>query len=546
MTMKKNILMLGMAAALLTTSCSDFLDVQPEGTPSADQYFKNDQQAIDAVDGLYYEFSQEDIYGRNLFYEQAAACDIVWGRPRDFNTLATLGYTGDESPTETIFNTMYAVMARSNWVIEGLLDKRRTTALSAIEDRSLGEAYFTRAWAHFLVAYRYGLDTQGVPFVRYEDFPDGYDNSIPPQRESVMEDYRLIVEDLDSAARHLPRFEDYDEADRGRAHKAAAVALKAKVYAYWATWDESRWNDVIRMVDELERDYHRGLAPSLDTVFSSEYDDFWNDEYLWSLPSDGGTPNGGTEFPGVVLENKGWGLYNGWGYFKPTEDIYEEMLKDGDDNDRLRRSILAYGQEFQFFGETRRFSSSADNEAGFQINKYMDPFKHSDPVGNGYVSANGDYPTARINFPIIRFAEMLLFRAEAYLMTNQARLATADIDRIRVRSNLAPLDHVATMADLYHERRCELAFEYTDHLFDLKRWHRSSNAEIRALAEKELNSHPRVRHYADRGNPNSTFTVEPYDDYPNKTAYDDHLMVFPYPSNQIVNSNGQLKQNPGY
>lgn len=538
--------MLGMAAALLTTSCSDFLDVQPEGTPSADQYFKNDQQAIDAVDGLYYEFSQEDIYGRNLFYEQAAAGDIVWGRPRDFNTLATLGYTGDESPTEAIFNTMYAVMARSNWVIEGLLDKRRTTALSAIEDRSLGEAYFTRAWAHFLVAYRYGLDTQGVPFVRYEDFPDGYDNSIPPQRESVMEDYRLIVEDLDSAASHLPRFEDYDEADRGRAHKAAAVALKAKVYAYWATWDESRWNDVIRMVDELERDYHRDLAPSLDTVFSSEYADFWNDEYLWSIPSDGGTPNGGTEFPGVVLENKGWGLYNGWGYFKPTEDIYEEMLRDGRDNDRLRRSILAYGQEFQFFGETRRFSSSADNEAGFQINKYMDPFKHSDPVGNGYVSANGDYPTARINFPIIRFAEMLLFRAEAYLMTNQARLATADIDRIRVRSNLAPLDHVATMADLYHERRCELAFEYTDHLFDLKRWHRSSNAEIRALAEKELNSHPRVRHYAKRGDPNSTFTVEPYDDYPNKAAYDDHLMVFPYPSNQIVNSNGQLKQNPGY
>lgn len=544
--MKKNILMLGMAAALLTTSCSDFLDVQPEGTPSADQYFKNDQQAIDAVDGLYYEFSQENIYGRNLFYEQAAACDIVWGRPRDFNTLATFGYTGDESAIETIFNTMYAVMARSNWVIEGLLDKRRTTALSAIEDRSLGEAYFTRAWAHFLVAYRYGLDTQGVPFVRYEDFPDGYDNSIPPQRESVMEDYRLIVEDLDSAASHLPRFEDYDEADRGRAHKAAAVALKAKVYAYWATWDESRWNDVIRMVDELERDYHRDLAPSLDTVFSSEYADFWNDEYLWSIPSDGGTPNGGTEFPGVVLENKGWGLYNGWGYFKPTEDIYEEMLKDGDDNDRLRRSILAYGQEFQFFGETRRFSSSADNEAGFQINKYMDPFKHSDPVGNGYVSANGDYPTARINFPIIRFAEMLLFRAEAYLMTNQARLATADIDRIRVRSNLAPLDHVATMADLYHERRCELAFEFTDHLFDLKRWHRSSNAEIRALAEKELNSHPRVRHYADRTDSNSTFTVEPYDDYPNKTAYDDHLMVFPYPSNQIVNSNGQLKQNPGY
>ena len=35
-------------------------------------------------------------------------------------------------------------------------------------------------------AYRYGLDTQGVPFVRYEDFEGGYDNSIPPQQASVL------------------------------------------------------------------------------------------------------------------------------------------------------------------------------------------------------------------------------------------------------------------------------------------------------------------------------------------------------------------------
>lgn len=103
----------------------------------------------------------------------------------------------------------------------------------------------------------------------------------------------------------------------------------------------------------------------------------------------------------------------------------------------------------------------------------MDAFKYSDPVGEGAVSANGDWPTVRVNFPIIRFAEMLLFRAEAYLMTGQADKATADINRIRLRSNLTPLTGTATMKNLYHERRCELAFEFTDHLFDLKRWNRS-------------------------------------------------------------------------
>ena len=65
-------------------------------------------------------------------------------------------------------------------------------------------------------------------------------------------------------------------------------------------------------------------------------------------------------------------------------------------------------------------------------------------------------------------SQKLLFRAEAYLMTGQADKATADINRIRLRSNLTPLAGTATMKDLYHERRCELAFEFTDHLFDLK------------------------------------------------------------------------------
>ena len=176
----------------------------------------------------------------------------------------------------------------------------------------------------------------------------------------------------------------------------------------------------------------------------------------------------------------------------------------------------------------------------------MDPFKYSDPVGEGAVSANGDWPTLRVNFPIIRFAEMLLFRAEAYLMTGQADKATTDINRIRVRSNLQPLSGTATMKDLYHERRCELAFEFTDHLFDLKRWHRSSNSDIKAIATKELNAHPRIRKYEDRANPESPFTITNYEDYTNKNTYQDHMIVFPYPSEQITKSNGKLVQNKGY
>ena len=361
-----------------------------------------------------------------------------------------------------------------------------------------------------------------------------------------MDNYQLIIEDMDNAIANLPRFEEYDADNRGRAHKAAAVAFKVKTYAYWATWDATKWQNVISLVNELESTYGRGLADTYAELFSSDFADFWNKEYLWTIPGNGGSTGGGSEFPGVILENKGWGKYNGWGQNKPSYDIYEEMAKDGEGNDRLLRSILEYGQEFEFLGETRKFYSSSDIESGFMINKYMDAFKHEDAANNGYINTNGDWPTTRVNFPIIRFAEMLLFRAEAYLMTGQADKATIDLNNLRRRSNLPALPGTATMADLYHERRCELAFEFTDHLFDLKRWHRSSDATIKELAKKELNAHPRARHYADRTDPESTFTVGDYEDYPDKASYDDHLMVFPYPSVQITKSNGQLKQNPGY
>ncbi len=283
--MKKNILFLAMSAALLTSSCSDFLDVQPEGNATINAYFLNDQQAIDAVDGLYERFHQEALYGRELFWEQGAACDVVWGRTRDYTDLALFKNDASSStPLNGIFETLYKVMARSNWVIKSLLDKEKKTALTPVETRSLGEAYFTRGWAHFLMAYRYGLPEQGVPFVRYEDFEGDYDYSIPPQQKSVEDNYRMIIEDMDWAIERLPRLEDYDADNIGRAHDAAAVAFKAKVYAYWATWEPEKWKDVIAMVNDLESTYRRNLAGSLDEVFSSEFADFYNEEYIWAIP----------------------------------------------------------------------------------------------------------------------------------------------------------------------------------------------------------------------------------------------------------------------
>lgn len=547
--MKHYILQISVAAGLLVgiTSCSDFLDVKPEGQGNATNYFQNDFQASEAIEGAYALLDEEDFYGQAFFFEQAGANDIVWGRSNDFHTLATLRYNGNESCLRDVMDKIHTSMARSNWIVAQLLRKQSQKELSTIEKRSLGEAYFLRGFMHFLTAYRYGSDKQGVPFDKYEDFPEGLNPNIPKQRATVMDNYKLIEDDLLNARKYLPRFETYGVEDKGRPSRFAAVGLLAKVYAYWATFDPTKWDKVIELVYDLENKYDRGLAENFADNFTSDYSKWWNREYIYSLPSIATGDGGGPKFPGVILENKGWGKYNGWGYFKPTLDIYEEMLKDGAGNIRLTRSILEYGQEFPYFGEKMRFYSTSDFESGFMINKYMEPFGHPKATEEGYVNPNGNSPTVRINFPILRFADLLLLRAEGYLMKGNGTKAAEDINHLRKRAKVTPISGAATARDLYHERRVELAFEYTDHLYDLKRWHyQKGNAELRQIASDELNARPRVRYYEDRSQVDSPFTVGFYKDYPNKNSYQDYMIAFPWPSKEILTSKGKLKQNPGY
>lgn len=601
-------------AAVSLNSCAEFLQPTSEGSYSTDNYFTSDSQAIDAVDACYYLFLDECFLGREIMWEEAAANDLVWGRTRSWPELATMSMTTSCTAIDDVWRYDVRAIARANWVVSSLLKVQESRTLTAIESRSLGEAYFCRALAHFYLAYRYGTAEQGVPFVKYEDFEGGYNNEIPTQNASVIDDYKMIIEDLDAAEQLVPRYEDYSDADFGRVHKAACAGIKAKVYTYWACWDKSQYANVITEVNKMESQYGRSISGVAFTDnFTSDYSKWRNSEYVWTIPSEGGPKGiyGGIEFCGVTLDNGLYGLFNCWGQFKPSLDIYEEMSKDNDNlanaelgNIRLKNSLCEYGDVLKIWGQPDfRFYSNRDVEAGFILTKYVEPFTHGegyyylnidgkevqlkfdedtkwcylpdgtpvtddqmtnkmwkvtlDAVTAGYVGDNSNWPICRINFPIMRFADCILLRAEAYLATGNASAAANDINTIRARANVKPLSGNATWTDLYHERRVELAFEHSGHVYDCKRWAVSGDAEIKALALAELNTHPRARHYANRSFagkyvggkfvPNTDFVEGPYEDYQlPEPKWEDYKIVFPYKSEDLNKANGALKQNKGY
>jgi len=234
---------------------------------------------------------------------------------------------------------------------------------------------------------------------------------------------------------------------------------------------------------------------------------------------------------GVVLENKGWGVYNGWGYFQPTEELYDEYeLNDP----RREATILKFGDKFTFFGVQRSYSST-NSLSGFQINKYMEPYSYgsnSDPKTNDKINQNGDYPTTSLNLPLMRYAEILLFKAEALIQQGKNGEAAAPLNEVRARVGLLPIAN-PTLNDLKHERRCELACEWTDRLMDLKRWNDVA----------KINAPLHGRNHADKSNPASSYTIQQV--WPARN-YTQAKMAWPIAPDEINLSGGVYKQTPGW
>ena len=545
--MKKTIIFTLALAAFVLAGCSDFLDVKTQGLYTTDNYFTNDQQSIDAVDKLYYYLEDENICSQDIHWDDCCTNQLVGVRSGDcsgwFNHF-NLSFDGNIGTLPDYYKICYKYIAYSNWVVKSLLDKEATTTLTDVEYRSLGEAYFMRGFWHYLIALRYGCKEQGVPFIQYENFDGDYDYSMPPQQASVTDNYSYMIDDFTEAEARLGALSSYDAANRGRACKESAVAMMARIYTYWATFDSSKWDNVISCVDKLENTYNRKLTSTFNELFTDEPSEYFSSEYCWGYPCTGYGNGGGIWFEEVCIASGMLGFFDGWGEFNATADLYEAMLADGEDNDRLKRSILTVGQTVNFEGEQVVVEPyyGDQSETGFFINKWTDSFSHADAYGVYYTDT-------RVNcmYHFCRFADCLLYRAEAYLNKGNQAKAAEDINKVRTRSGLSKVS--GTWADLYHERFCELCFEGGSWFHEIKRWAVAGNSEIKALAIAELQSHPTTWHFELDGNGKYQVVSKgvPFALYQSSSKqWADYKFALPYPTTEITNSNGAYKQNPGY
>jgi len=474
---------LGLTIGLQGCSKS-FTDLTPQGTITNDNFWKTEADAIFAANGLYTHFNDDNMFGRGLFWFINASDDMVTGRT-DAGSAAVRNFiaTGGENRINSMYRKFYQIIQRANTIIKNV----PAMSISAdVKNRVLGQAHFMRGYAYFYLAQYYGDQRAGIPIVTEANMIDESFSRPAHVRENLAQ----IEADLLRAAELLPLVTAYGAADLGRAHKDAAYAYLTKTNLQWARYDESKWAQVVKYCDMVTnsgsgRKLINTGKPESDFASVFYVENNYSSEYIFSVVSN---KIQGSILPAVLFENTGYGLYNGWGYFHPTLELYN-AFEAGDF--RKKATILEFNDSFTLFGQERKYYSS-NSQTGFQFKKYMQPFRFPKEQ---HLNPSGDYPTSDLNIPLIRYADILLMKAEAQI--KQGKSGDTEINLVRNRAGLLPVSG-ATMVDLKRERRSEFAAEYTDRHSDLVRWGDAQAAYARPATGRQ---------HAVKNDPTSAYTI---------------------------------------
>lgn len=449
----KKILYITLLAFPLFTACSKFLDKTPYEDSSAEN-ISDAASAIALTNSAYKPLQRSNLYNMRLW-----TLDIVAGN-------SIVGAGGGNDGLETITLSNFNATADNPLALEiwrgcnpGIL--YCNTALKAlpsanipedIKNRCIGEAKFLRAHYYFLLVQLFG----DVPLQL--DPKESLTNKTP-FRQSKMKIYNeVIIPDLREAFNLLPTREQYSNADKGRATKGAAAGMLAKVYLTLGRYSEAleMCNAVENLGYTLNPDYSDcfGAAErnknTAESIFEIQYygltkDDFWGEENQASWLS---------TFMGP--RNSGW-VGGAYGWNQPTQEFVDQY----EAGDLRKDKTILYEGCPNFEGNAYRASMS---NTGYNVRKFLVP-----------LSQSPDFNTNPANFVALRFADVLLMKAEA--LNELGRTTEAEVPLYKVRTR-AGLTHRADIENLTqaqmrekirHERRIELAFE-GHRWFDMIRW----------------------------------------------------------------------------
>ncbi|MGA0559274.1 RagB/SusD family nutrient uptake outer membrane protein [Larkinella sp. VNQ87] len=497
---KKNVGQWMLCSALLLSGagCSDFLDETDPSNFTVESYFTKPEHATSAVNSIYDALKTTTGGGFNgapwMMLEFATGlANTELGQAVNSIFVRNLNNTSDNEYGRIYWASSYKGIGNANLAIAKIpgiaMDE-------AAKKKALGEARFLRAWYYYNLVRIFGK----VPLIT-EPIGLTSENLIP---EAATEEaiYTQIVADLTEAeASGLPYLDK-----SGRVSLGAVKSLLAGVYLTMAGYPLQKGAEYYKRAadkaNEVITSNQYSLFASYDDLHDPTKKNTGENIFMVQFAANIQPSNWQTS---IIPYNQGISAYSDeTGAIFANKEFVESYAK-GDKR----------AEEKQFYYKTYTLSDNRSRTVdlgGYYIYKHFDTAAH-------LTTTSSD-----LNWPLIRYAEVLLTYAEAQNeVSGPTPEAYEAVNKIRRRANLPNLSGLTKeqlREAVWRERWYELSFENIT-WFDMVRLRKAFNV-----------------------------TTKGFDNYVgHKFSYGPVLkereLLFPIPTAEIRN-NSKLKQNPGY
>lgn len=478
-------------AAGLMTGCGDsFLTVNPETALSSNNFFTSENDFKQAVNATYEPFRQmynerawilEEMHSDNTYY----ARNILYGavdpteNVADFAVPTANGVTANDNVLVQ-YRLNYRIIARANQII-ALIDGVDFDAASKANLK--GQALFLRAFAYFDLVRLFGkVPLHLTPATGREDAPQPL--------AATEEIYAQIEKDAKEAITGLL---DKTKQEAGRATSGAAKTLLANLYI-----TQKKWALAEPLLREIVTSGHYALMPDYNDAFSTTAGNKNNKESIFEIQymegSSGYNGNQIYRFIPSPITAAEIAPLTGTSNPQPTSQESNniptpDLIAAYEAGDKRKDISIGY---------VTLSGSLAENKVYPYIKKYARPHSLHNNTGQ--------------NWPVYRYAEVLLFLAESLNEQGKTADAATYLNQVRTRAGLGATK-AGSQADMreaiFKERRVELAFE-NKRWFDLTRTGRVK--EIIGAYGAKVKANPQA-YYFPKGAvpPPNAFTV--LDDY---------------------------------
>ena len=328
--MKTRILIVITIVIFSFTSCKKFLTEKPYSFLTPTNFYKNEQDANAALNGVFSVMQAQAFYQRTVYVVSDNASDLIYapaGSNTDRNSLTSHTFTAVNGEITNWYVSNYKMIKNANDVIKYVPPISMDATSKA---NIVGNASFLRALGYFNLVTAYGEVPLILAPVSATD-PDLY-----PKKASLAAIYSQIITDLQYAEANCYAEKNIAASDKGRVSSGAASALLAKVYLTRAKSTAAVATDSQDALTECNKVINDAGSYSLLTnyayIFSS--DNKYNKEVIFAVRF-GATPNIGN----ITLRMFYPTILGGYGSFLVQNNFFTNGFPAGNRDVRQAYSV---------------------------------------------------------------------------------------------------------------------------------------------------------------------------------------------------------------